>query len=99
MDFKIPSKFSVGGQEMQVKLVKKVENSEVLGTCCLEEGLIRIADTADGITQSDSSKVNTFFHELIHSILDTMCEKELNGNEKFVCCFAGFLTEAIKSME
>lgn len=39
--------------------------------------------------------MNTFFHELIHVILDNMGEKELSANEKFVCTFAGFLTESM----
>ena len=47
--------------------------------------------------QSQSSKENTFYHELVHSILRTMGETELNDNERFVCCFAGFLTEAMKN--
>ena len=51
------------------------------------------------IPQSETSQLNTFFHELIHSILRTMGELELNDNEKFVNCFAGFLTEAIRTME
>ena len=45
--------------------------------------------------QSEGSKKNTFYHELTHSILKTMGEDELNNNEKFVCCFSSFLTEAM----
>ena len=36
--------------------------------------------------------------KLTHAILQTMDERELN-NEKFVCCFASFLTEAMRSAE
>lgn len=32
---------------------------------------------------------------MIHVILTNMGENELNDNEKFVCSFAGFLTEAM----
>ena len=49
--------------------------------------------------QNNNVKVNTFFHELTHAILDTMGEVELSGNEKFVCCFSSFLTEAINSFK
>ena len=99
MKFKIPQKYQVGGQEMNVKLVDKIENTNNLGDCCLAKGNVRIAKTFQGDCQSESSILNTFFHELTHSILDTMSETELSQNEKFVCTFSGFLTEAIKSME
>lgn len=99
MKFTIPSKFQVGGQEMSVQLVDKIENTSNLGQCTLARGEIIIANTWDGMQQSESSKLNTFFHELLHSILDTMAENELSRNEKFVSTFSGFLTEAIKSME
>ena len=46
-------------------------------------------------SQSEGSKINTFYHELTHSILKTMGETELNDNEKFVCCFSSFLSEAM----
>ena len=35
----------------------------------------------------------------LHRILQTMGEHELSGNEKFVCCFAGFLTEALRNLK
>lgn len=99
MEFNIPTKYQVGGQEMAVKLVERIENVERLGDCNLAGGVIRIAKTFSGEQQSESSKLNTFFHELVHSILGTMYETELNENERFVCTFSSFLTEAIKSME
>lgn len=99
-DFKIPAKFTVGGQEIIVKTVEKLRGG-VLGECCISDGRIDLAITSnDGeLSVSQSSMQNTFFHELVHCILDTMGEKELSSNEKFVCTFAGFLTEAMRSME
>ncbi len=47
--------------------------------------------------QSEGSKINTFYHELTHSILDTMGEEELSKNERFVCSFAGFLADAMEN--
>ena len=54
---------------------------------------------ADGLSPKKPRKVNTFYHELTHCILQTMGEHELNDNEKFVCCFAGFLTEAMRNLK
>lgn len=94
---KIPKKISIGGQEIEIKFFPNLEGT--LGKCCLANGLIRIAETFDGLAQSPTSIENTYWHEVIHAILDTMGETELSGNEKFVCTFAGFLTECIHSME
>ena len=99
-DFKNPARFTVGGQEIKVKTVEKLKGG-ILGECCVGEGRIDLALTSDDgdLFVSSSSMQNTFFHELVHCILDTMGEKELSANEKFVCSFSGFLTEVIRSME
>lgn len=95
---KIPDKFNVGGQEIQVRPVSRCENNAA-GLSFLCGGYIEIASIVNkDDCQSEGSKKNTFFHELTHCILDTMGEKELSGNEKFVNCFAGFLTEAMGSV-
>lgn len=92
---KIPSRFKVGGQEIEVKRVERCNNNTI-GECILDEGVIEIADTFNKDKhQADTCKINTFYHELTHAILDTMGESELSANEKFVCCFAGFLTDAM----
>lgn len=93
---KIPSSYNVGGQHIEVRMVERCDDNSI-GTCCLAGGYIEIAGqfSKDGV-QSDNSKENTFYHELTHSILRTMGETELNDNERFVCCFSSFLTEAMK---
>lgn len=96
MKHKLPNKFTVGGQEIEVRIVDSIDGSK-LGTCSVAEGAVRIAKTFNGREQSESSKLNTFCHELTHSILDTMGEHELSANERFVCSFSGFLAEAMKS--
>lgn len=94
---KIPSRFICGGQEMNVLQVHHCDDNK-LGNCLVAAGQIRIAEIFNNDQyQSQGSKENTFYHELTHCILDTMGENDLSGNEKFVCCFAGFLTEAMKN--
>ena len=96
---KIPSKITIGGQDVEIRNVNRCDNNAV-GECHLLEGYIEIAEIFNkDQVQSESSKVNTFYHELTHCILQTMGEHELNDNEKFVCCFAGFLTEAMRNAE
>lgn len=94
---KIPSSFKVGGQDIEVRRVERCEDNTI-GQCSVASGYIEIAEkhSKDSI-QSAGSKINTFYHELTHSILRTMGETELNDNEKFVCCFSSFLTEAMEA--
>ena len=97
MDFIIPSKYTVGGQDVFIEYVECDGEDYGNYTHCL--GRLKICKKIGDTPQSDTSKLNTFFHELIHSVLRTMGEYELNNNEKFINSFAGFLTEAIRTME
>ena len=92
---KIPQNYRVGGTTMQVRMVDRCDDN-VFGSCFLGAGYIEIAEIVNkDDKQSADSKVNTFYHELIHSILDTMGYSDMSKDEKFVNCFAGFLTEAM----
>lgn len=95
---KIPKSFSVGGQDIEVTIVESIP-SDKMGECTSWNGNISIAKTYKGYPQTQSSQNNTFYHELTHLILDTMGEYELSNNEKFVCAFSGFLTEAVRSFK
>ena len=94
---KIQSRYKVGGQEMEITFVERCEDNK-LGRCCVAGGWIEIADIFNKNSKCcESGKINTFYHELTHSILDTMGEDELSNNEKFVCTFSSFLTEAMSN--
>lgn len=94
---KIPSKFQVGGQKINVVLKDNLDGK--LGDCCLGSGVLNLAKSFKGEKQSPTSMLNTFYHELTHCILDTMGEDNLSADEKFVSSFSSFLTEALSSME
>lgn len=91
---KIPSKIRIGGEDIEVRFVERCDDNSI-GTAQNATGLIEIADkfSKDSL-QSESSKVGTFYHEVVHIILDTMHHK-LMSNEAFVCIFAAFLNEAM----
>jgi len=93
---KIPYAYTVGGQHIRVRKVERCEDNK-LGLCCVSGGYVEIAEKVNkDVIQTESSCMNTFYHELTHSILDTMGEYDLSNNEKFVCTFSSFLTEAMK---
>lgn len=98
---KIPKSFEVGGQLIEIKKVPYCLDNK-LGLCSISEGKIFIADKftcGREAVCSETSKLNTFYHELTHSILDTMGETELSENEVFVCSFSALLTEVMKTMK
>lgn len=91
----IPESFKVGGQLINVKQVDRCDNN-ALGNCIAHAGIIEIANNVNKEDlQTESAKINTFYHELTHSILITAGYTELNKDEQFVCTFSSFLCEAM----
>ena len=71
-NFRFPSAYYVGGQRIDVSFVDHLPNDN-LGTASVCCGEIKIANKVnEGRDQSPSSKFNTFWHEAVHTILDTM---------------------------
>lgn len=97
MNVVIPKEYTVGGQVQKVSLVDSLDGK--LGTCCLGAGFVKIALNFNGEKQSETSMQNTFYHELTHSILDTMGRSDLSADEVFVNSFSSFLLEALKSFK
>lgn len=93
----IPIKIRIGGQDISVINEERLDN-DILGKICLAEGILHIADNFSNLKQSESSKINTFIHEVVHGVLDTMGEFELSKNEKFVCAFASLLVDTIEDI-
>ena len=93
----IPDKIRIGGQDINIIKEERLDNNK-LGTICIAEGVLRIANNFSNLKQCESSKINTFIHEIVHGILDTMGEFELSGNEKFVCTFSSLLINPIEEI-
>ena len=94
---KIPNKIRIGGQDINVCIKDHLVN-EKLGTMCLASGELKIAEKFYDSKQSESSKGNTFIHEVVHGVLDSMGERELSSNEKFVTTFASLLVDVIEEI-
>ena len=93
----IPDKIRIGGQDISIVNKERLDDNK-LGTICVAEGILRIADNSSNIKQCESSKFNTFIHEVVHGVLDTMGEYELSGNEKFVSTFSSLLVDTIEDI-
>ena len=92
----IPKKIQIGGQILETLMCEELGGK--LGRCCLFNGYIKIATNIDNTKQSETSILNTYIHEIIHAILDTMGRDDLSKDETFVSSFAGFATEGIVSI-
>lgn len=93
----IPSKIRIGGQDISVVNKERLDDNN-LGNICVAEGVLQIADNFDNRKQCEASKINTFIHEVVHGVLDTMGESELSKNEKFVCTFSSLLVDTIEEI-
>ena len=93
----IPDKIRIGRQDINIIKEERLDNNK-LGTICIAEGVLRIANNFSNLKQCESSKINTFIHEIVHGILDTMGEFELSENEKFVCTFSSLLINPIEEV-
>ena len=93
----IPSKIRIGGQDINV-LIKEHLSDSKLGKICLASGELEIAENFYEYKQSESSKVNTFIHEVVHGVLDTMGENKLSSDEKFVTTFASLLVDVVEEI-
>lgn len=93
----IPDKIRIGGQDVNIIKEERLDDNR-LGTICMAEGVIRIADNFSNLKQCESSKINTFIHEIVHGVLDTMGESELSENEKFVSTFSSLLIAPIEEI-
>ena len=96
--YKLPKQYTVGGQTVDIQEVEQLGGG-CLGQCSVSEGWLKVANKFGSSVQSDTGKLNTLYHEIVHTILDTMGESELSHNEKFVCSFAGFLTEVLTTLK
>lgn len=92
----LPKKIQIGGQVLTTEMCDELGGK--LGKCCAYNGYIRIATNIDGCIQTESSKFNTYVHECVHIILDTMGRGDLSQDEVFVSSFAGFATEGLVSI-
>lgn len=99
MDFKIPKSFSLGGVNHAVEIQQVVGSSQDFGLYDPIGRIIKIAETSGLRDIPASLQRQTFLHELVHAILNTMRKDDLYDDESFVNTFAAFLNEAINTME
>ena len=73
---------------------KRMDDVKAYGYYDHSKAIITLTNV-DGLDKlSDDRKVDSFYHEKIHAILEAMHEHELSSNEKFVDVFAKLLRQS-----
>lgn len=100
----IPVSFKILGQDFKVvfddELCKK-EGSYGMYFPSLNKIVLskRFEENNETVNLDEDFIKHTFYHELIHAILNVMQEKELYENERFIDIFAGILLQIEKTSE
>ena len=99
MDFNIPKAFTLGGVKHVVEIQQEVGYKQDFGQYDPVRKVIQIAQICGSRDVPQSFQQQTFLHELVHAILNTMRKDDLYDDESFVNTFASFPNEAINTME
>ncbi len=96
---KLPTKIRVGRRWYSVEVVEAMLDRSVMGNVHYDERRIQLGRTSNttGRKFKPEEIADTFWHEMVHTILKDRGEHRLNSNEAFVTKFANRLTEAINT--
>lgn len=91
----IPKQFKLFGSTIEVIFDNKYCNNKSLyGEASYSENKI-ILSNVDGVDDLSPDRIlDTYYHEKVHLILDSMGETDLSKNEKFVEIFSKLLRQS-----
>ena len=95
---KLPTKIRVGRRWYSVEVVEAMLDKRDMGRVHYDTQRIQLGRTSNttGRQFKPEQIADTFWHEVVHTILRDMGEHRLNANELCVTKFANRLTEAIQ---
>ena len=96
---KIPTRIRVGRRWYSVEVVEAMLDKAVIGRVHYDDRRIQLGRKSNttGKVFKPEQIADTFWHEVVHTILRDMGEHRLNSNEAFVTKFANRLTETINT--
>lgn len=89
----IPKKFTLLNRTYTVGHMPAELIEKRLGDCTRTLGKVRLAPTV----QNRESLEHTFFHELVHAMLDSTTKPKLTDNEAFVDSLSGVLHQYMQT--
>lgn len=95
----IPKLIRVGRKKYSIEVVEAMLEKKCMGRVYYPQQVIRLAkhSNVNGRRFTDAEVQDTFWHEVVHTILNDMGRHSLNSNEPFVTEFANRLTQAINT--
>ena len=95
----LPKKIRVGNKWYSVEVVEAMVEKGYMGKVYYPEQKIKIGltSTQTGKKFKSADVHDTFWHEVVHAILEDMGYETLNRNERFVTGFAKRLNKAIET--
>jgi hypothetical protein len=96
----IPKSFKIFGHTVKVKRVKSLKDEDgkvTLGESDIYKNEIRLLDNDTKFELTQSQKEQTFYHELVHMILDSVGREDLSEDESLVDLISGALHQFIKT--
>ena len=94
----LPKKIKVGDKWYSVDVAETMRDRLMAGEVHYAKRTITLARKSyHGVPLRLSALHETFWHELVHAILESMDETALNNNEAFVEEFSSRLAKAIQS--
>ena len=90
--------FTLGAVKWTVELNnERLDDKGAYGVCYYDESKILVQDKSLKYNREASAVEQTLYHEVTHAILDTMGERDLSHNEKFVQQFSLLLHQFEKT--
>jgi hypothetical protein len=97
---KIPKRFKLFAATINIEWDNKLMNQkDSYGEAHYSQSKIILSNTHGVEPLSQDKILDTYYHEKVHIILDTMNERELSRNEKFVDVFAKLLRQSDETAE
>jgi len=97
---KIPKRFKLFATTINVVFdEKRMNNKGCLGLSEIMHSKISLTKKYHGKKLSKELISDTYYHEKVHIILDSMCEFKLSKNEKFVEVFSRLLRQSDDTAE
>ena len=96
---KIPKSFKLFGTTINVIIDnQRCNDKNLYGASHYGKSVIMLSTHHNAEELSEDRKLDVFYHEKVHIILDNMNENELTDNEKFVDIFAKLLRQSDETM-
>ena len=97
---RIPKSFKLFGTTVHVVFDdERMNNESIVGESDFAKSLISLTESYKGDLLTEDVIADTYYHEKVHMILDSMKEHELSKNEKFVEVFSKLLRQSDETAE